>query len=62
MPPPVQLERRGSPRQAHLTALQTPENWVQIGFKMGLFGFKWVRFLSSKSSFRIGKNQVIIAF
>jgi len=37
-------------------------NWVQIGFEMALFGFKWVRFLSSKLPFHIGKIRRFLHF
>jgi len=36
--------------------------WVQIGFEMGLFGFKWVCFLSSKSPFHIVKIKRFLHF
>jgi len=36
--------------------------WLRIGFEMALFGFKWVCFLTPKSSFHIGKIRRLLLF
>jgi len=36
--------------------------WLQIGFEMALFGFKWVCFLTPKSQFHIGKIRRFLHF